>query len=204
MLREMIKDSVAVTAYMLLLAFSSGIAFSVGIPSPAAAYQLYNPLNDSLVVEWPWPPAPPGGWTPAPPPPRGPPEYHSYHPLFAGLWASLGEMDASLLGHVYDIASDARNRFNWLPILMWLEAFLTTVFLVNLMSAPHSCECGPCGAHVPTRLQLTSVRSDLARSCLRVVAKMTSTYERIRSESLHYRAHQRCEFIIEVRRVANC
>jgi len=29
------------------------------------------------------------------------------------------------------------------------------------------------------------------------VAKMTSTYERIRSESLYYRAHQRCEFIIE-------
>jgi hypothetical protein len=29
------------------------------------------------------------------------------------------------------------------------------------------------------------------------VARMTSTYERIHSESIHYRAHQRCEFISE-------
>jgi hypothetical protein len=35
---------------------------------------------------------------------------------------------------IYDNANKTRNRWNWLPILMWLEAFVTTVFLVNLMS----------------------------------------------------------------------
>jgi len=143
MLKEMVREAVAVIAYMLLFAISAGIAFSVGLPNN---------------VQY-------GHFAPPPPPPGligHVPELHSYHPAFAGLWATLGEVDGSFLNHIYESSSESRNRFNWLPILMWLETFVTTIFLVNLM-----------------------------------IAKMTSTYERIRSESLYYRAHQRCEFIIE-------
>jgi len=67
-----------------------------------------------------------------------------------------------LLANAYHRVSPTRNHFNWVPIILWIEAFVTVVFLVNLM-----------------------------------IARMTSTYERIHSESVQYRAHQRCEFIIE-------
>jgi hypothetical protein len=59
------------------------------------------------------------------------------HRVFAGFWGILGETE-SLLSVMYRQRSDigdTRNHFNWLPILMWIEAFVTVVFLVNLMSA---------------------------------------------------------------------
>jgi hypothetical protein len=53
--------------------------------------------------------------------------------IFAGFWAILGDMD--LLANAYHRVSPTRNHFNWVPIILWIEAFVTVVFLVNLMSA---------------------------------------------------------------------
>jgi hypothetical protein len=78
------------------------------------------------------------------------PVLHAYHPIFAGFWATIGEIDGSFLARCYELASPARNRFNWLPILMWVQTFVCTIFLVNLMSefahgvAPCSGWAGPC------------------------------------------------------------
>jgi hypothetical protein len=71
------------------------------------------------------------------------------HRVFAGFWGILGETE-SLLSVMYRQRSDigdTRNHFNWLPILMWIEAFVTTVFLVNLMSALHTLCCHPHAVH---------------------------------------------------------
>ena len=79
------------------------------------------------------------------------------HPTFIGIMAVIGEADFE---NVYRDPRD--SHFNWLPILLWIESYMATIFLVNMM-----------------------------------VAKMTSTYETIRAQSLSFRAQQRCEFIIE-------
>lgn len=82
-------------------------------------------------------------------------------PFAAGFWAALGGFALPETG-VADLYNTHRERFNWMPVLLFFQALLTMVFMVNLM-----------------------------------IAKMTSTYERIRSESQEYRALQHAQFILE-------
>jgi hypothetical protein len=53
--------------------------------------------------------------------------------LLAGFWAILGEK--GLLDTVYKRESVTRNDWNWVPILLWLEGMVTSMLLINLMSA---------------------------------------------------------------------
>jgi len=58
------------------------------------------------------------------------------HPAFAGLWAMLG--DVAFMDDLYTrehAEPSTRHGFNWLPILLWVQGFFVTVFLVNLMIA---------------------------------------------------------------------
>ena len=84
---------------------------------------------------------------------------------------------------------------------MYCEAFFTTIFLVNLMIAKMSSTYppplrppfrpprprAPLATHTPVGACGSRARSSVPRG----------SYELIRSESVYYRAVQRCEFVIE-------
>ena len=67
-------------------------------------------------------------------PPSGvdPPQDRQFTPLFAGFWAIIG--DYEYMEAFHDESLPSRKQFQWLPILLYLQAFLCVIFLVNLMS----------------------------------------------------------------------
>jgi hypothetical protein len=58
------------------------------------------------------------------------------------------------VGEFYRLSSDRRNLFNWYPFLLFLSGLLTSVFMVNLLSAiarsPHTAR----SLHRPYRAAL--------------------------------------------------
>lgn len=54
------------------------------------------------------------------------------YPLVAGMWAMLGMFN--FVDIMFTITEDEVQSRTWLPVLFWLEGFVTTVLLVNLMS----------------------------------------------------------------------
>jgi hypothetical protein len=60
------------------------------------------------------------------------PALNTFHPLFAGAYALVGDM--VFLENLYE-RKPPRDTFDWSPGVLWIEAFVTTVFLVNLIVA---------------------------------------------------------------------
>jgi len=112
-LLEMIAETVPELIFMLLLATCVGLVFFASYPYWAAT-QFMPPGWDqngthSLPVEF------------------------AAHPVFAGLWAMIGEY--AFNDNMLAVSPAEPGFFNWLPVLLYIEAFLTTIFLVNLMIA---------------------------------------------------------------------
>lgn len=154
-LQEMIYSSMPMVLFMFMGSVATGAALSFGLPVTEALHSLDKSNmsgssrrrrgfrgDDSAGTE------------------VDLPEVHTGIPFLAGFWAILG--DTEFARDVYGVSPTARNEFNWLPLLVFFQAFFVTIFLVNLM-----------------------------------IAKMTSTYERIVSKSFYYRALQRAEFVVE-------
>lgn len=135
MLVAMFVDSIAVLVYMFLIATITGVVMLLGFKRSQVTLPDGNTTEGQDTID-----------------------IHTHQILFTGLWAVFGDVEFKSQLE----ANASYTRSAWLPVLLWIEAFFTTIFLVNLM-----------------------------------IAKMTSTYEKIRSESLYYRALQRCEFVRE-------
>jgi hypothetical protein len=106
--REMIYESQPVLLYMFVIATTCGIALSAGRPPP-------KPSAAQAAT--------------------GQPRVTARYAAFAGLWAVLGDFE--FIDPLYTESTASRNRFNWLPILLYVVGFMTTILIPSPLTSSH-------------------------------------------------------------------